>query len=235
MVGMATFSTSGNDAQHPGYLVLLRHGQTAWSVSGQHTGRTDIPLTAVGQGQAVAAGARIRREFPEGFAEGRVFSSPLRRARQTAQYAGFSGAATCPGIAEWDYGRAEGRTRTQISEAWQGDWDLWRDGTQVLGHEYEGEHDELLPSGETVRVRNTAGEALDEVAARARGVVEDVLPVIEGGESVLLVAHAHILRILTTQWLGLDPHVAKLLRLDTAHFSVLSLYKGDRVIDHWNV
>lgn len=52
---------------------------------------------------------------------------------------------------------------------------------------------------------------------------------------MLLVAHAHILRILTTQWLGVDPHVAKLLRLDTAHFSVLSLYKGDRVIDHWNV
>jgi probable phosphoglycerate mutase len=66
-------------------------------------------------------------------------------------------------------------------------------------------------------------------------VVQEVLPVIMDGQDVLLVAHAHILRVLTTQWLGIDPHMAKMLRLDTAHYSSLGMYKGDRVIEHWNL
>ena len=72
-----------------GFLVLLRHGQTVWSESGQHTGRTDIPLTAVGEQQAADAGRRLREAFPEGFSQSCVFSSPLKRACQTAELAGL--------------------------------------------------------------------------------------------------------------------------------------------------
>ena len=100
-----------------GFLVLLRHGQTFWSESGQHTGRTNIPLTEVGRQQAMDAGARLREAFPEGFDPECVFSSPLKRACQTAELAGFAQHGILDGIAEWDYGRAEGRTRQQVSEA----------------------------------------------------------------------------------------------------------------------
>ena len=111
-----------------GFLVLLRHGQTVWSESGQHTGRTDIPLTAVGEQQAADAGRRLREAFPEGFSQSCVFSSPLKRACQTAELAGFADHGVLDGIAEWDYGRAEGRTRQQVSEASGFEWDVWRDG-----------------------------------------------------------------------------------------------------------
>ena len=87
-----------------GFLVLLRHGQTVWSESGQHTGRTNIPLTAVGEQQAADAGRRLREAFPEGFSQGCVFSSPLKRACQTAELAGFADHGVLDGIAEWDYG-----------------------------------------------------------------------------------------------------------------------------------
>ena len=89
-------------------LVLLRHGQTVWSESGQHTGRTNIPLTAVGEQQAADAGRRLREAFPEGFSQGCVFSSPLKRACQTAELAGFADHGVLDGVAEWDYGRARG-------------------------------------------------------------------------------------------------------------------------------
>ena len=92
----------------PGRLVLLRHGQTVWSESGQHTGRTNIPLTDIGCDQARAAGERLREAFPQGFAQGCMFASPLRRAQQTAQLAGYGDFEVLPEIAEWDYGRAEG-------------------------------------------------------------------------------------------------------------------------------
>ena len=193
-----------------GFLVLLRHGQTVSSESGQHTGRTNIPLTAVGEQQAADAGRRLREAFPEGFSQGCVFSSPLKRACQTAELAGFADHGVLDGIAEWDYGRAEGRTRQQ------GDWV------------------ETLPSGEQVPVHAGPGETLEEAAVRAKSAIDEITPLLKDGHNVLLVAHAHILRILTSQWLGVDPHFARLLRLDTAHYSVLSVYKGDNVIERWN-
>ena len=125
--------TSGKGAaQHhrtQGVIVLLRHGQTAWSESGQHTGRTDIPLTPIGERQAAEAGERILHRFPQGFGHGCVFTSPLHRSQQTARYAGFLDFEVLQGLAEWDYGRAEGRTREQVmAHAGQG-WKLWRDGS----------------------------------------------------------------------------------------------------------
>ena len=178
---------------------------------------------------------RLRESFPDGFAQGCVFSSPLRRARQTAALAGYGTHNVLPYIAEWDYGRAEGRTRGTVSQLLGRPWDLWRDGTESLPAAMDGERVETLPGGTQVTVRNGRGETLDEVAARTTVAIREVLPLIEEGHDVLLVAHAHVLRILTTQWLGMDPLTAKLLRLDTARYSVLSQYKGDNVIEQWNV
>ena len=197
----------------PGRLVLLRHGQTVWSESGQHTGRTNIPLTDIGCDQARAAGERLREAFPQGFAQGCMFASPLRRAQQTAQLAGYGDFKVLPEIAEWDYGRAEGRTRQDVSAAGGFAWDVWRDGPRSLPESLEGDWVETLPNGEAIAT---------------------VKPLLDAGNDVLLVAHAHVLRILTSQWLGVDPHFARLLRLDTAHYCVLSQYKGDNVIEHWN-
>ncbi|MCI1832014.1 MAG: histidine phosphatase family protein [Bifidobacterium sp.] len=232
---MSEYHSLGNDAPHRGFLVLLRHGQTAWSVSGQHTGRTDLPLTETGKDQARAAGARLRQAFPSGFEPRHVFASPLLRARQTAALAGFPRHEVADDIAEWDYGRAEGRTRVQIGEAIGHDWNLWRDGTEMLGPDMDGDRVEVLPGGTRVNVHNTRGEMIGDVAVRARRMIGEIQPIVESGHDVLLVAHAHILRILTTQWLDVDPHQARLLRLDTAHYSILSQYKGDNVIERWNV
>ena len=209
----------------PGRLVLLRHGQTVWSESGQHTGRTNIPLTDIGCDQARAAGERLREAFPQGFAQGCMFASPLRRAQQTAQLAGYGDFKVLPEIAEWDYGRAEGRTRQDVSAAGGFAWDVWRDGPRSLPESLEGDW---------VPVHNGPGETVEEAAARTREAIATVKPLLDAGNDVLLVAHAHVLRILTSQWLGVDPHFARLLRLDTAHYCVLSQYKGDNVIEHWN-
>ena len=145
----------------PGRLVLLRHGQTVWSESGQHTGRTDIPLTDTGRLQAESAGERLRSAFPNGFDPGCMFASPLRRARQTAALAGYGDYRILPEIAEWDYGRAEGRTRQQVSEASGFAWDVWRDGPRSLNPGLEGDWIETLPSGEQVPVHNGPGEDVE--------------------------------------------------------------------------
>lgn len=97
-----------------------------------------------------------------------------------------------------------------------------------------GDWTETLPGGEKVPVHNGPGETLDDVYERVAQAIDVAVPLLDSGRSVLFVAHAHVLRILTARWLGVDPHFARLLRLDTAHYSVLSVYKGDRVIERWN-
>ncbi|WP_026341562.1 histidine phosphatase family protein [Actinomadura atramentaria] len=114
-----------------GELVLIRHGETAWSRTGQHAGRTDLPLTEAGEDSACALAPRVaEREFVA------VYSSPLTRAVRTAELAGLSGAEPDTDLIEWDYGRYEGLTAEQIQELKPG-WDLWRDGVDTgedLGH-----------------------------------------------------------------------------------------------------
>lgn len=224
---------NSDDAVIRGRLVLLRHGQTAWSESGQYTGRTNIPLTDVGERQARDAGVRIRELFPEGFDEDCMFSSPLRRACQTARLAGFD-PHPLNALMEWDYGRAEGRTRITAQQMHGGEWDLWRDGPQALDQSMEGDWVETLPSGERVPVHNGPGESVEDVYERVQGAIDAAMPKLKEGRNVLFVAHAHVLRILTMRWLGINPRLGKLLRFDTAHYSVLSVYKGDRVIERWN-
>ncbi|NEG70563.1 histidine phosphatase family protein [Bifidobacterium sp. BRDM6] len=221
-------------AKQFGRLVLLRHGQTVWSESGQYTGRTDIPLTDEGERQAVRAGERLREAFPNGFLPGDIFTSTMGRAQSTAELAGFPEHETTENIVEWDYGRAEGRTRQQLAAMTGFPWDVWRDGSRAIDPRYEGRRIETLPDGQQIVVVNGPGETLDEVARRARAAIDAAMPALEAGRDVLFVAHAHILRILTTQWLDEPASFARKLRLDTAHYSVLGVYKGDHVIERWN-
>ncbi len=107
----------------PHRVILLRHGETAWSREGRHTGRCDIPLTDAGVRQAQAAGERLA-----GVAVDRVLVSPLVRAMRTCELAGHAdGAVVEPALVEWDYGDYEGRTSSEI-RAERPDWSLWRDG-----------------------------------------------------------------------------------------------------------
>ncbi|NUR24395.1 MAG: histidine phosphatase family protein [Catenulispora sp.] len=106
-------------------LIVIRHGETAWSRTGQHAGRTDLPLTETGENAARALAPRLAgREFAA------VYSSPLTRAVRTAELAGLSGAEADADLIEWDYGRFEGLTAEQILELSPG-WELWRDGVQA--------------------------------------------------------------------------------------------------------
>lgn len=104
-------------------IYLARHGETAWSLTGQHTGLTDLPLTEHGEKNALALGERLR-----GLHFDRVFTSPLQRARRTCELAGFGGEAEIDrDLVEWDYGEYEGRTSSQIHAVRPG-WELFRDG-----------------------------------------------------------------------------------------------------------
>ena len=131
---------------------LARHGETAWTVSRQHTGRTDLPLTERGE-----ANARRLGEDLAGRTFARVWTSPLQRARRTCELAGFGGvAALDPDLAEWDYGQYEGKTTAQVRAERPG-WDLFRDG---------------CPGGESA---SDVGARADRVIARVRAVGGDVL------------------------------------------------------------
>lgn len=104
-------------------VYLARHGETAWSLTGQHTGRTDLPLTERGERNARALGERLA-----GLNFAKVFTSPLRRATRTCELAGFGAVAEVDrDLVEWDYGQYEGRRTAEI-EAERPDWDLFRDG-----------------------------------------------------------------------------------------------------------
>jgi broad specificity phosphatase PhoE len=192
-----------------GVLILLRHGETVWSRSGQHTGRTDIPLTPVGEAAAAALAPLLARHPIVA-----AFCSPAQRAARTAQLAGLTDVKQDPDLWEWDYGGYEGRTTEQIQEQRPG-WSLWRDGV-IPGN--------AAHPGETVQ---QVGERTDRVLARAD-------PLLPGGD-VALVAHGHVLRVLTARWLQLDPSDGKLFRLDTGTVSTLGHEHGDPVIATWNV
>jgi broad specificity phosphatase PhoE len=133
-------------------IYLARHGETAWSLSGQHTGRTDLPLTESGERNARALGERLR-----GLVFAKVFSSPSQRAVRTCQLAGFGSEVEIdPDLAEWDYGQYEGRRTAEILGE-RPDWQLFRDG---------------CPGGETA---DQVGARADRVVDRIRAVRGDVL------------------------------------------------------------
>ncbi len=128
-------------------LWLVRHGATAWSVAGRHTGRTDVPLTPEGERQAELL---ARRVAPKRF--DLVLASPLQRARETCRLAGqLAGAHLEPDLMEWDYGAYEGRTAEEIRQTAPG-WTIWSGGA-------------------------AGGETIDQVAARADRVIARSLAV----------------------------------------------------------
>jgi broad specificity phosphatase PhoE len=189
-------------------IYLARHGETAWSVTGQHTGRTDLPLTERGERNARQLGRRL-----QGLRVAQVFCSPLLRARQTCELAGFGAASTGvrmelePDLVEWDYGDYEGLTTAEIHLRRPG-WQIFRDG---------------CPRGESVA----------EVCARAERVVAKLRAL---DQPALLFSSGHLMEMLTVRWLGLPAETATNLYLDTASLSIVGYH---RTIDHpvlrlWN-
>jgi broad specificity phosphatase PhoE len=133
-------------------VYLARHGETAWSLSGQHTGLTDLPLTDHGKDNAVRLGQRLKR-----LTFAKVFTSPLQRASLTAKLAGFGDVAEVdPDLVEWNYGEYEGLTSKQIY-AQRPDWELFHDG---------------CPGGESP---DQVAARADRVISRARAINGNVL------------------------------------------------------------
>jgi broad specificity phosphatase PhoE len=182
-------------------LVLVRHGETEWSKNGRHTSRTDLPLLESG----VERARKLRPTLAE-FSFARVLCSPLQRARQTAELAGFGERLEItPDLTEWDYGDYEGLTSDAI---WKDrpDWKLWTDGAP-------------------------GGESPEAVAARADAVIAEA---VQADGDVLIFAHGHILRVVVARWIGEPASAGALFKLDPARISILGHEHHFRVLDRWN-
>ena len=192
-----------------GELILIRHGETEWSMQGKHTGRTDVPLTTAGEKAAAELSGDLAATTIAG-----VFASPTQRAERTAELAGLRDVQLDADLLEWDYGGYEGLTTAEIRAERPG-WYLWRDG--------------VIP-GEP----GHPGETIDQVADRADAVLARARPLLDDGD-VVLVAHGHLLRVLTARWLGLEPEAGRLFMLGTGTLSRLGAEHGEPVIAAWNV
>lgn len=185
-------------------LFLARHGDTAWTESRQHTGRTDIPLSEGGEERARQLGGRLRH-----YSFACVFTSPLMRASETCELAGFGMVAKVDSdLVEWDYGRFEGLRTAEIMKMRPG-WDLFRDGCP------EGE------SPEAVAAR------ADRIIARVRAIEGDVLGFSSG----------HIIRMIAARWLGLPPGAGRFFYCRPASVGVLGFEHKNRdepIIGLWN-
>jgi probable phosphoglycerate mutase len=202
---LASLRPAGDDGQ-AGLsfdLYLARHGETEWSLSGRHTGSTDLALTSRGEERARALASRFH-----GIHFDAVYSSPMQRARRTAELAGFPHPDITDLLREVDYGRYEGLTTAQIRESDPG-WELYRDG---------------CPGGETPA----------QVYARAQAFID--LATGAGAQRALAFAHGHILRAVAVAWIGAGIEVAAGLYLDVATLSILRADNGGhgRVIALWN-
>ena len=195
----STEPVSTDEAGHDVWLV--RHGETEWARLGRHTGRTDIPLTERGRAQALALGRRLA-----GHAFSLALTSPLSRASETAELAGYGDVVgRDPDLREWDYGALEGRLTPDIRADLPG-WTIWRGP---------------WPGGETI----------DQVAARADRIVARVR---DADGDTLVFAHGHLLRVLAARWLGLPAASGGLFALGTATVSILGWEREAAVVDTWN-
>jgi broad specificity phosphatase PhoE len=188
----------------PARLFLVRHGETEWSRSGQHTSITDLPLTENGKRLASAMKGHLS---PQDFQL--ILSSPRSRARQTAELAGFVGQYEPQiedDLAEWFYGDYEGKTSREIWKTVPG-WTIWN-----------GE----VPGGETA---TEVATRLDRVVARVRG---------SGVDQAICFGHGHALRALTMRWLGFDLKLGVQFPLDTGTVSVLGEDRGAPALERWN-
>jgi probable phosphoglycerate mutase len=183
---------------HNHRLLLLRHGETEWSKSGQHTGRTDIELTGTGRVQAkLAARALAQLELVDPV----VFSSPRHRAVVTAELAGLTVDEVSPLLAEWDYGEYEGLTTAQIRET-DPDWLVWTHG---------------CPGGESVT----------QVSDRADAAVTMALKHMESRD-VVFVSHGHFCRAVITRWAELPLVEGSRFAMVTASIGVCGFEHGVR-------
>ena len=179
--------------------------EPCWSAHRQHR----LPLTQKGEQEADA----VRDELTD-VTPGLVLCSPMRRALDTARRAGLLPDDTVDDLREWDYGAWEGRTTAEIRvELGDPTWLVW---------------DHPVPAG------RTPGEQLDQVGERVDRVIGRCAPVLEDGHDVVLVAHGHVLRILTARWLGLAPVAGRLFALDPARISALGFEHEQHVIRSWN-
>jgi len=190
----------------PVELVIVRHGETEWTLSGRHTGVTDLPLTPHGRRQAAALRpvleAVLRGQLPV------AYTSPRQRAIRTAELA-LPAAPTVvdPRIAEFDYGSYEGLTHDQILQL-NPTWDIWRDGCP-------------------------GGESSADAGARADQCLRDYAAPSRRGPIVLF-SHGHFSRILTARALGLAPEAGRIFGTATAAVSVVGEYRGEPCIELWN-
>ena len=178
-------------------LLVIRHGETEWSKTGKHTGRTDIALTDVGRDEARSAARTLG-----GWDIESVYSSPLIRARETAELVGFADAVIDDDLVEWDYGVYEGirtvETRKDIP-----DWSVW---THPI---IEGESAEQV------------GGRVDAFFSRLDA---------DDANTAVVFAHGHLLAILIARWCGLDPIEGRRFALATATVSLLGHHREDRVV-----
>ncbi|MBI1358424.1 MAG: histidine phosphatase family protein [Acidobacteria bacterium] len=188
----------------PPRVYLIRHGETEWSRTGQHTGRTDIPLTQRGEQAARQVGERLR-----GVVFRHVFTSPLRRARQTCELAGYcERAAVEPDLAEWDYGDYEGLTSAKIAET-NPQWNVFRDGAP-------------------------GGESPEQVTGRVDRLIAQIRTL--DGDAALF-GHGHIGRALAARWIELPVEHGQRFLLDTAAVCVLGYDHGradQPALELWN-
>lgn len=189
----------------PARIALIRHGQTTWSASGQHTSVTDLDLTPEGERQArtvsrLLAGLRL---FPV-----TIWSSPRLRAVRTAELAGLAVDSVVDDLAEWNYGEYEGITSKQIHLNRPG-WSIFTDGAP-------------------------GGESPEQVSARADRVLADAAAALGDGD-VALVCHGHVSRVLAARWVNLPITAGGLLLMDPAAVTVLGTYHDKPCIEHANV
>lgn len=182
-------------------IVMVRHGETEWSEAKKHTSTTDLPLNERGRERALTVAPKLGGcEFAA------VLVSPLRRARETCELAGFADRAeVSDDLFEWRYGDDEGLTTEDIRRDRPG-WTVWSDGPQ---------------GGETAEQVRVRVDSVIERAARAAG-------------DTLLFAHGHILRALAARWIGLEISDGARLALGTATVSRLGYDRDTRVILAWN-
>ena len=182
-------------------VFAIRHGETEWSLSGKHTGTTDIPLTDRGRRLAERMRPILARNFSE-----LALCSPMQRARETCELAGFGqNMIVDPDLVEWNYGAYEGLTPKETHEVVPG-WLIFRDG---------------CPRGETPE---QVGARVDRIIARTRARDRDIL----------LFAHGHVLRVLAARWIGLPPGGGQHFLLDTGTLCVLSYYHDVPAVRIWN-
>jgi probable phosphoglycerate mutase len=182
-------------------VTTVRHGETEWSANGRHTSRTDLPLVESGRERATEVGIQLA-----GSDFSLVLCSPLLRARQTCELAGFlDRAEIVDDLHEWDYGEYEGLTTPEIREK-RPDWSLWTMG---------------CPGGESPA---DVSRRADRVLQRAR----------KAGGNTIAFAHGHILRVTGARWIGLEAAGGSRLALSAGAINVLGFERETEVLQRWN-